>query len=89
MRGQVDAVGVFPAEALAYIARTQLVTAGLRPIVRIRAADAEAVVSNPRQAIRRRTAAFASSTVRAAGVLRETYGAESREAHREWGRDES
>jgi len=81
MRGEVDAVGVFPPEALAYVARTQLVTEGLRPTVRVRAADVEAVISDPQAAIRARSAAFGSATVRSTRIVQASYGKESRNEH--------
>jgi hypothetical protein len=83
MRGEVDAVRVFPSEALTYVARTRLVTAGLRPIVRVTARDAEAMVSNPYEAIRVRSGAYGSATVRASRTLREGYGKESPDEPRE------
>lgn len=83
MRGEVDAVRVFPSEALTYVARTRLVTAGLRPVVRVTARDAEAMVSDPYEAIRVRSAAYGSATVRASRTLREGYGKEIPDEPRE------
>ena len=85
MRGQVDAISVFPPEALAYVAQTRLVTAGLRPVVTVTAADAQAVISNPHEAIRARSTAYASATVRAARSVRDGYGKASRSEPRDWG----
>ena len=86
MRGQVDAIGVFPTEALAYVARTRLVTEHLRPVVRVNAADAQAVVSNPHEAIRARSAAYGAAAAKATRIVRDTYGQESRLEPRDWRR---
>jgi hypothetical protein len=77
MRGNIEARAVFPPEALDYVARTKLVTEGLKPIVRIRANDADAVAADPRGTIRTRTATYASVTVRATRRFRESYGAKT------------
>jgi hypothetical protein len=74
MRGEIDALGVLPPEALDYVRRTGLVIRDLHPQVTVTAADATAVVSDPHEALRVRSRAYARAAGRATRAVRASYG---------------
>jgi hypothetical protein len=78
MRGEIDAVAVLPPAAHEYVRRTGLVTRDLHPRVIVTDADAGAVVSDPHDALRVRSRAYAKATARASDTVRTSYAKATR-----------